>query len=209
MVKRTAKSTKSRAGTGAKRATPPKKARSTKAPAAGKGGGKGGRKRGPVGRFQVFALLQAARALRLGLPLESAQSWGLNRAIFVAAARWGFGAKKPAGPPAWKGADDTQRRTLTRTYGEFFLGEDKAYKVEVDGVTLFTIGGEIQTPEAFRTQVHDRFGRTYAAAWREAQEIIARAPLPVLESPEEFFARVYRPRRDELAARWSAAVEGA
>ncbi|MGH2628174.1 MAG: hypothetical protein ACRDHY_16165 [Anaerolineales bacterium] len=189
-----------RAKSGAKANTKPK----PKAKATAK---KGGRARGPVGRFQVFALLQTARAQRLGLPAASARSWGLNRAIFVAAARWGFGAKKSSGPPAWKGVADAEQPRLTRSYGEFFLGEDKAYKVEVDGVTLFTIGGEVQTPEAFEKQVASRFAGTYSAAWAEAQEIIGGYPRPVLESPEEFFSRVYRPRRDELAAKWSKAVE--
>lgn len=180
-------------------------------PGAAKGakGKKTVRTRGPVGRFQVFALLQTARAQRLGLPIASARSWGLNRAIFVAAARWGFGAKKSSGQPEWKGVADSDQPGLARTYGEFFLGEDKAYKVEVDGVTLFTIGGEIQTPEAFAKQVASRFGATYASAWSEAQQIIEGYPRAVLESPEEFFSRVYRPRRDELAAKWSKAVERA
>ncbi len=50
-----------------------------------------------VGRFQVMALLQAARAFVLGLPIESAKSFGLNRAIFYAAAKRGFKvvSKKP------------------------------------------------------------------------------------------------------------------
>jgi hypothetical protein len=39
-----------------------------------------------VGRFQVMATLQAARAKTLGLPMGSAKSWGLNRAIYYAAA---------------------------------------------------------------------------------------------------------------------------
>jgi hypothetical protein len=43
-----------------------------------------------VGRFQVMALLQAARAKVLGYPLDEAQSFGLNRAIFYAAAKRGF-----------------------------------------------------------------------------------------------------------------------
>jgi len=38
-------------------------------------------------RLQVMATLQAARAFLLGLPLESAKSWGLNRAIFYAEAK--------------------------------------------------------------------------------------------------------------------------
>jgi len=44
-----------------------------------------------VGRFQVIATLQAARAFVLGFPIESAKSWGLNRAIFYAAAKKGSG----------------------------------------------------------------------------------------------------------------------
>jgi hypothetical protein len=36
-----------------------------------------------VGRFQVMALLQAARAQALGYPLDDAESFGLNRAIFA------------------------------------------------------------------------------------------------------------------------------
>ncbi len=163
--------------------------------------------KGPVGRFQVFALLQAARAQRLGLSLASAKSWGLNRAIFVAAAKRGFGAKKPAGPRKWKGLEEADQRAAARTYGEFFLGDDKAYKVELEGATLFTIGGEVQTPEAYQRQVQSRFGRIYREVWRQAQEIIAAFPREVLESGEEFFARVYRPRRDDLAQKWSRKVE--
>jgi hypothetical protein len=43
-----------------------------------------------VGRFQVMALLQAARAKALGYPLDEAESFGLKRAIFYAAAKRGF-----------------------------------------------------------------------------------------------------------------------
>ena len=43
-----------------------------------------------VGRFQVMAILQAARAMELGFSETRAKSWGLNRAIFYAAAKRGF-----------------------------------------------------------------------------------------------------------------------
>ncbi|HUO43055.1 MAG TPA: hypothetical protein VMU35_08765 [Methylomirabilota bacterium] len=46
-----------------------------------------------IGRFQVMAILQAARAKQLGLPINEAKSWGLNRAIFYAAAKRGFKGK--------------------------------------------------------------------------------------------------------------------
>src|SRR3989442_12894480 len=52
-----------------------------------------------VGRFQVMAPLQAARAKTLGLPTASAKSWGLKRAIYYAAANRGSqGGKGPAYP---------------------------------------------------------------------------------------------------------------
>lgn len=47
-----------------------------------------------IGRFQVMATLQAARAYALGLSLEEAKSFGLNRAIFYAAAKKGFKEKE-------------------------------------------------------------------------------------------------------------------
>jgi len=40
-----------------------------------------------LGRFQVMALLQAARYYKLHGDLEKAKSWGLNRAIFYAWAK--------------------------------------------------------------------------------------------------------------------------
>lgn len=140
-----------------------------------------------------MATLQAARARALGLPAASARSWGLNRAIYYAAAKRGF--KEAAGrtPAPPKGA---------RSVREHLLGDDKGYAVTRRGVTLFTIGGEIQTPEEFRRQIESRFAGTFAEAWQEAQALVAAAPRDVLESRDGFYMRVYRPRRDILAAKW-------
>jgi len=150
-----------------------------------------------VSRFQVMALLQAARAYVLGLPLESAYSWGLNRAIFIAAAKRGFkkgtGAKpgKPGRTPKSKDA--------------YFLGDDMAFKAEMDGVLLFTIGGEVQTPEAFDRQVKSRFGKEFSSAWKEGLAHVKKFDKETLLSSDEFFRTVYRPVRDELAEKWSEA----
>jgi len=74
-----------------------------------------------------MATLQAARAKALGLPVASAKSWGLNRAIYYAAAKRGFkGGKGPAKP-----------KKYTASFGEFYLGDDKAYQVKAGRVTLF------------------------------------------------------------------------
>ena len=146
-----------------------------------------------VGRFQVMATLQAARGRALGLTVSSAKSWGLNRAIYYAAAKRGF--IQAAGRPP-------QRPKGARAVREYSLGDNKAYAVTRAGATLFTIGGEVQTPEAFRKQIAARFAGTFAEAWKEAQAIIADAPREVLESQDGFYMRVYRPRRDLLAAKW-------
>lgn len=141
-----------------------------------------------------MAVLQAARGRALGLPLVSARSWGLNRAIYYAAAKRGFKGAPGRIPTAPKGA---------RTVREVFLGDDKGYAVSTGGATLFTIGGELQTPEEFRRQIEARFAGTFAEAWREATAIIEAQPRAVLESQNDFYMKVYRPRRDVLAAKWN------
>src|SRR5689334_20610316 len=42
-----------------------------------------------ISRFHVMAVLQAARAIALGLDPDESKSWGLNRALFYAAAKKG------------------------------------------------------------------------------------------------------------------------
>jgi hypothetical protein len=152
-----------------------------------------------VGRFQIMSLLQAARAYALGLPLESAYSWGLNRSIFIAAAKRGFkggsGGGSGSGGP---GARDT-----------YSLGDDMAFKTEQGGVLLFTIGGKVQTREEFDKRVKARFGKNFPAAWKEALTYVRSFDRAVLLSREDFFGSVYRPVRDEWADRWSAASDQA
>ncbi len=140
-----------------------------------------------------MATLQAARAKTLGLPLASAKSWGLNRAIYYAAAKRGFkGGKGPAKP-----------KKYAASFGEYHLGDDKAYKVTAGRAALFTIGGEIQRPQDFRRQIEQRFAGTFKDAWTEALRIVQVHPKAVLESQQIFYMQVYRPRRDVLAAKWT------
>jgi hypothetical protein len=148
-----------------------------------------------VGRFQVMATLQAARAHVLGLPLPSAKSWGLNRAIFVAASKRGFNGGGKAGPAKTPKGSPAPR--------EFLLGDDKAFAVGGVRTPLFTIGGDIQRPADFDRQIEQRFAGRFSEAWTQALEIVRAYPKAVLESQIEFYARVYRPRRDELAKAWT------
>jgi hypothetical protein len=78
------------------------------------------RNQGKVTRFVVMAMLQAARAESLGLPRDSAYSWGLNRAIFYAAAKSGFrGGSAKASRFGTKGNYDAAWEEARRVVDEF------------------------------------------------------------------------------------------
>lgn len=152
-----------------------------------------------VNRFQVMTLLQAARAYVLGLPIESAYSWGLNRAIFIAAAKRGF----KGGAGAEKGG--SKGGGTSKDSNAYFLGDDMAYKTVRKGVLLFTIGGKVQTKEEFGKRVKSRFGDNFSTAWEEALAYVKGFDKEILLSADEFFRTVYRPVRDELAEKWTEA----
>jgi hypothetical protein len=157
------------------------------------------RNQGRVTRFVVMAVLQAARAESLGLPHASALSWGLNRAIFYAAAKQGFrGAPKNGG----EASTSSTGAPLPEIYR---LGHDEAYRAPNGPNPTFLIGGEIQTVEKFDQQVISRFGtkENFRAAWDEATRIIEAVGRTTLESPELFYSEVYKPRRDELSDSWT------
>ena len=151
----------------------------------------------------MMAVLQAARAYLLGLPLESAYSWGLNRAIFIAAAKRGF-----KGGSGGEGGGGAKARKTSKGAGVYYLGDDMAFKDEKGGILRFTIGGEVQTKEDFERQVKSRFGGAFPAAWKEAVSYVKGFDKEILLSADEFFGEVYRPRRDELAGKWTEASQG-
>jgi len=160
-----------------------------------------------VGRFQVMALLQAARAYTLGLPLESAHSWGLNRAIFYAAAKRGFrGTEKAAATSrSDHGSKAAKPREASR---EYYLGEELAYRDQKSSETkpMFVIGGKSQTDDDFKRQIEARFQpSSFREAWKEALDYVGRFERSTLESQNGFFSEVYRPKRDEFARKWTEA----
>ena len=164
-----------------------------------------------VGRFQVMAVLQAARAFVLGLPLESAKSWGLNRAIFYAAAKRGFKKAKPLRfedlmlPKRFM--EEEKLEQLRKSFNIHHLGDEYAYSVELEGKKLFVIGNEIQTVERFEKQVASRFRHSFEKAWNEAVEICKNADRGILLSQRYFYESLYKPKRDDLAAKWTKLVE--
>jgi hypothetical protein len=152
-----------------------------------------------VGRFQVMAILQAARAKQLGLSIREAKSWGLNRAIFYAAAKRGFKEKKIPG----RNREGISERPMQRGRAMYYLGDEMAYNSKTEGKLYFTIGGTLQTENDFQRQIMDRFGNIYSKAWTEALRIVRQYPRESLLSQNRFFQDIYKPRRDELAAKWT------
>jgi hypothetical protein len=157
------------------------------------------RNQGRVTRFVVMAVLQAVRAELLGLPHDSALSWGLNRAIFYAAAKQGF----KEGPP--REGEGAGKPTGAPSPERYRLGLDEAYRDPHAKHLTFTIGGQSQTPEDFRRQVEARFGSSenFASAWNEATQIVGSHDRATLESRQRFYEEVYKPRRDDLSDSWT------
>ena len=155
-----------------------------------------------VGRFQVMAILQAARANELGLSESRAKSWGLNRAIFFAAAKRGF---KHAVQPL--GRSGVGKRPVAKRGKTYFLGDEMAYTAKKGNRIYFTFGGELQMEGDFKRKIEARFGKHFRAAWKESVAIVRQFPKDVLLSQNRFFSEVYRPRRDELASKWTELSE--
>lgn len=154
-----------------------------------------------VGRFQVMAILQAARAMELGFSETRAKSWGLNRAIFYAAAKRGF--KHTTQRP---GREHFGKKTSAKM-SEAFLGNEMGYTARKGNRTYFAIGGQLQTEADFERQIESRFGNAFSRAWKESITIVRQYPKDVLSSQNRFFSEVYRPRRDELASKWTKMTE--
>jgi len=143
-----------------------------------------------VGRFQVMALLQAARYYVLKGDLNLAKSFGLNRAIFYAwAKKRGVMTRRAI---ARRRAEEAERRREV----EERIGDEVAFRLPGG---WFTIGGQIQKPIDFDRQVALRFGRDFEKFWNAAIRYVKGFPREVLESQREFYERVYLPARDNPA----------
>jgi len=165
-----------------------------------------------IGRFQVMAVLQAARAYVLGLPLTLAKSWGLNRAIFYAAAKKGYFRGRKAVTRISRrrvSREELKKEPIKKEENMFFLGDEGAYVTEIGGKTYFIIGNKPQTEEDFRRQIESRFSPIFDEIWKEAVEYVSQFSKEVLLSQRQFYEKVYKPVRDLLARKWSEKVREA
>jgi len=159
---------------------------------------KGARPPRTFGRFEVMALLQAARYYLLTGDLDKAKSFGLNRAIFYAWAKY-YG---PRGR-GWVAA----RLASARGAGAGASGAKRAAPLE-DEVPVsprgwFEMDGKEQLPSDFDRQVGLKIEACIpmVVAWRRALAYVRRFPPEVLRDPNKFFKYVYEPVRDSFLER--------
>jgi hypothetical protein len=149
--------------------------------------------RGKIGRFQVMALLQAARYFTLTGEEDKAKSFGLNRAIFYAWAK----RKGVAKPPPRRAVPSGQEVARERTEGKtlVYIGNEGAYTSE-DG--WYIIGEENQLPRDYDRQIVSKIDPIlpYERAWNSALEYVRDFPRGDLLDQGKFFSEVYRPVRD-------------
>lgn len=148
-----------------------------------------------IGRFQVMALLQAARFYLVTNDLEMAKSFGLNRAVFYA---W---AKHKARHLAPKRTGVVVSKPLERSKdkeGELiFLGDEGAY---ISNRGWFKIGDKDQTPKEYDATIVRRIEQIvpYEEAWETALNYLRRFDKEILLSQKQFYELVYKPVRDKF-----------
>ena len=150
-------------------------------------------RRGKLGRFQVMALLQAARYYILKGDLEKAKSFGLNRAIFYAWAKY----HKPKYGVSKYGLLRREMGITPKELPHEMVGDELAFKSK-DG--WFMIGDQIQRPEDYDRQIKSKIEAviSYELAWNAALEYLSKFSKKTLESQREFYKEVYEPVRDRF-----------
>ena len=142
-----------------------------------------------IGRFETMALLQAARYYVLTGDLDKAKSFGLNRAIFYAWAKY-YG---PSGRYARVAA--TRQSSSEKRFVKVFEEE-----VPVGPSGYFEMGGKEQRPEDFDRQIRSRFEQLmpWEQVWKKTIEYVSKFPRSVLRDPQKFYEEVYLPVRDNF-----------
>ncbi len=145
-----------------------------------------------IGRFQVMGIVQAARYYVLYGDVNKAKSFGLNRAIFYAWAKY-YGKKyshrhsKTTIP-----SESRKDRVLVNVAGEqVFQDIEKGY---------YIIGDKIQTPTDYDKEIKEKINIiiSYDEAWNATVKYVSSFPKEVLENPRRFFEEVYLPIRDKF-----------
>ncbi len=151
-----------------------------------------------IGRFEVMALLQAARYFLLTGDLEKAKSFGLNRAIFYAWAKH-YGrtyAARKLPRRYWFGGSEVreEERELVKAAGEEAFVSPRGW---------FVMGDKEQLPEDYDRNVVRKIERVvpYDIAWEAALKYLSKFPKHVLTNQQRFYEKVYKPVRDVFLER--------
>ncbi len=146
-----------------------------------------------LGRFQVMALLQAARFYILTGDEEKAKSFGLNRAIFYAWAKH----RRVRGPPL-RSLTGEKEAAVKRKEGKLmYVGDEGAY-ISENG--WFAIGGSEQTPKDYQREIERKINAVvpYSKAWEAAVKYLKGLPNDALLRQQKFFNSAYKPVRDKF-----------
>jgi len=144
-----------------------------------------------VGRFEVMALLQAARYYVLTGDLEKAKSFGLNRAIFYAWAKY-YGPHGRRGRYTSMRAGSAGEKRFIKVFG--------TEEVPVSDRGWFEMGGKEQLPEDFDRQIRSKLELVapWEVVWSKAVEYVKKFPTTILKDPQKFYKYVYEPVRDRF-----------
>ncbi|BDC17905.1 hypothetical protein [Acidianus sp. HS-5] len=145
---------------------------------------------GKIGRFQVMGIVQAARYYVLYGDLPKAESFGLNRAIFYAWAKYYGKGYTPKVSGQKLPTEFRKDRILVTVAGE------QVYQNQENG--LFVIGDKEQTPQDYNEEIKEKINTIipYEKAWEETVKYVSSFPKEVLQNQREFYQKVYLPIRD-------------
>ena len=148
--------------------------------------------RGRIGRFQVMALLQAARYYLLYGDIDKAKSFGLNRAIFYAWAKYYRPIYRRSRRSTQRIHEDSEK---AGTYID--IGGEKAF-LSREG--WFIIGEQAQKPEDFDREVARKIEEIvpFKTAWEATLDYVKRFPIDIIKSQRRFYEEIYKPVRDEF-----------
>ena len=150
---------------------------------------------GKLGRFQVMALLQAARYYLITHDIKRAYSFGLNRAIFYAWAKK-YGRSRIPSRPIRRGEKEVVK--IRSDKGTLIYFGDEGAFVSDNG--WFIIGGDEQTPDDYERNIVRRIESIvdYEKAWNAALEYLRQFSKDTLLSQRKFYAKIYKPVRDNF-----------
>ena len=150
-----------------------------------------------IGRFQIMALLQAARYFLLTSDLEKAKSFGLNRAIFYAWAK--YHGRRIVPKKRKRISEEVIEVSEEKEQGKkmIYVGDEGVF---ISPSGWFIIGDKEQRPEDFDREIVEKIEGVvpFKVAWNAALEYLRRFPKSILLDQQRFFKEVYEKVRDDF-----------